>query len=230
MANTGFSSFFKFSTVNWPDMWSATWETIWMTLLSMVVVIILGIILGLFLYLTHGKSNPLLKVINWIIAILVNIFRSIPYIILILLVMPFTKVVTGTIIGPVAALPSLIISAAPFYARMVESYLREVDSGVLEAAQSMGANMWEIIFKVLLPESKPALIAGATVTAISLISYTAMAGAIGAGGLGQLAYQDGFQSYNNTIILVATVIIALFVFAVQACGDLFVKHTDKRTL
>ncbi len=149
---------------------------------------------------------------------------------MIILLLPVSKTLVGTIIGPKAALPSLIVSAAPFYARMVESYFREVDSGVIEAVESMGATTWGVITKVLLPESKPALIAGATVTTISLIGYTAMAGAIGAGGLGNLVYQEGFQAYNNTVTLVGTVIICLFVFVVQFVGDRFVKWTDKRTL
>lgn len=211
-------------------MMSATWETIWMTLLSMVAVVVFGIILGLILYETRSKSGWGFKVINWVVGLLVNIFRSIPYIILIILLLPVSKTLVGTIIGPKAALPSLIVSAAPFYARMVESYFREVDSGVIEAVESMGATTWGVITKVLLPESKPALIAGATVTTISLIGYTAMAGAIGAGGLGNLVYQEGFQAYNNTVTLVGTVIICLFVFVVQFVGDRFVKWTDKRTL
>lgn len=227
---TGLKSYFIFKNVDWPSMWAATWETIWMTLISMIAVVIFGIILGLILYETRVHNGSLFKVLNWIVGLFVDIFRSIPFIILIVLLLPVTKEMIGTIIGPRAALPSLVISASPFYARMVESYFREVDSGVIEAAESMGATTWEIIIKVLLPESKPALIAGATVTTISLISYTAMAGAIGAGGLGNLAYLDGFQSNNNTVTLVATVIICLFVFLVQYIGDFLVKVTDKRTL
>lgn len=136
----------------------------------------------------------------------------------------------GTIIGPVAALPSLIVSAAPFYGRMVELAFHEIDRGVLEASDAMGASQWQIITKVLLPESLPALISGITVTTISLIGYTAMAGAIGAGGLGNLAYQEGFESSNNTVTLVATVIIVLIVFAFQFIGDFATRKVDKRVL
>jgi ABC-type methionine transport system permease subunit len=134
----------------------------------------------------------------------------------------------GTIIGPQAALPSLIISAAPFYARLVEIAFHEIDHGVIEAAEAMGATKWQIILKVLLPESMPALVSGITVTAISLIGYTAMAGAIGAGGLGNLAYLDGFQASNNAVTLMATVIIVLIVFVFQYLGDFAVKRIDKR--
>ncbi|WP_370629284.1 methionine ABC transporter permease [Lactobacillus sp. Sy-1] len=230
MDNQGLSSYFQFKNVNWPNMWSATWETIWMTLVAMILVAVIGIALGLILFETRNKNGFWYRLLNLVVSVLVNIFRSIPYIILIVLLLPITKNIVGTIIGPTAAIPSLVISAAPFYARMVESNFHEIDNGVIEAVKSMGATNWEIIWKVLIPESTPALIAGATVTTISLISYTAMAGAIGAGGLGNLAYLDGFQSNNNSITLVATVIILIFVFIVQYIGDAFVKGTDKRGL
>ncbi|GEL14760.1 methionine ABC transporter permease [Pediococcus cellicola] len=225
--NTGY---FEFNNVDWNQMWSATWETIWMTVVSIVVVAILGYFIGLLLFETSGSQNFLVKVINWLVALFVNVFRSIPFIILIVLLLPFTKQVVGTIIGPVAALPSLIVSAAPFYGRMVELAFHEIDRGVLEAADAMGASQWQIITKVLLPESLPALISGITVTAISLIGYTAMAGAIGAGGLGNLAYQEGFESSNNTVTLVSTVIIVLIVFAFQFIGDFATRKVDKRVV
>ncbi|KRM60569.1 ABC transporter permease [Paucilactobacillus vaccinostercus DSM 20634] len=209
-------------------MGQATWETVWMTVVSIIVVTILGILLGLVLFETNGSSSILIKILNWIVAAFVNIFRSIPFIILIVLLLPTTQLIMGTIIGPQAALPSLIISAAPFYARLVEIAFHEIDHGVIEAAEAMGATKWQIILKVLLPESMPALVSGITVTAISLIGYTAMAGAIGAGGLGNLAYLDGFQASNNAVTLMATVIIVLIVFVFQYLGDFAVKRIDKR--
>lgn len=209
-------------------MWAATWETVWMTLVSIIVVAILGALLGLLLFETNGSSSWGARVLNWVVAAFVNVFRSIPFIILIVLLLPATQTIMGTIIGPKAALPSLIISAAPFYARLVEIAFHEIDHGVIEAAQSMGATRIQIIQKVLLPESMPALVSGITVTSISLIGYTAMAGAIGAGGLGNLAYLDGFQANNNAITLVATVIIVLIVFICQFIGDILVKRIDKR--
>ncbi|KRM76999.1 methionine ABC transporter permease [Secundilactobacillus collinoides] len=223
-------SYFAFHTVDWNSMWGATWETIWMTLVSMVVVVILGILLGLLLFETGDSNNFFAKALNWLVSLFVNVFRSIPFIILILLLLPITKNLVGTIIGPTAALPSLIVSAAPFYARMVEVALHEIDHGVIEAAEAMGASETQIILKVLIPESMPALVSEATVTTISLIGYTAMAGAIGAGGLGNLAYIDGFETNNNTIVLVATVIIVLIVFVFQFIGDFLVRRIDKRTL
>lgn len=228
MDNNGFASYFRFSNVDWNNMWSATWETVWMTLVSIIVVAILGALLGLLLFETSGSSSWGARILNWVVAAFVNIFRSIPFIILIVLLLPATQVIMGTIIGPKAALPSLIISAAPFYARLVEIAFHEIDHGVIEAAQSMGATRAQIIGKVLLPESMPALVSGITVTSISLIGYTAMAGAIGAGGLGNLAYLDGFQANNNAVTLVATVIIVLIVFICQFIGDILVKRIDKR--
>ncbi|BAP86094.1 methionine ABC transporter permease protein [Paucilactobacillus hokkaidonensis JCM 18461] len=228
MDNNGLASYFRFSNVDWNSMGSATWETVWMTLVSIIIVAILGALLGLLLFETSESSSLGARILNWVVAAFVNIFRSIPFIILIVLLLPATQVIMGTIIGPSAALPSLIISAAPFYARLVEIAFHEIDHGVIEASQSMGATRTQIIFKVLLPESMPALVSGITVTAISLIGYTAMAGAIGAGGLGNLAYLDGFQANNNAVTLVATVIIVLIVFICQFIGDLLVKRIDKR--
>lgn len=228
MNNNSFASFFQFSNVNWPKMWEATWETIWMTVVSMILVAILGLILGLILFETRKCTSIWARIINWIVAALVNVFRSIPFIILIVLLLPATQAMVGTIIGPRAALPSLIISAAPFYARLVQIAFDDLDHGVIEAAKAMGATNWQIVTKVLIPESKPALVSGLTVTAISLIGYTAMAGAIGAGGLGNLAYLDGFQANNNAITMMATIIIVIIVFVFQFIGDYTVKRIDKR--
>jgi D-methionine transport system permease protein len=214
--------------VDWEIMWKATVETLFMTGFSIIFTFILGIILGITLFLT-GKgnmwSNPF---INRVISAIVNIFRSIPFIILLVLLIPLTTLLIGTMIGPKAALPSLIIGAAPFYARLVEIGLREVDKGVIEAAKSMGAKPSTIIFKVLLPESMPALVSGITVTTIALVGSTAMAGIIGAGGLGNLAYLQGFQRGNGDVTLVSTIIVLIIVFIIQFIGDYITKKLDKR--
>lgn len=228
MNNNGLASYFQFKNVNWPNLWSAAFETIWMTIVSILIVAVFGLLLGLLLYETSGSNSKAVKALNWVVALFVNVFRSIPFIILIVLLLPVTQVLVGAITGAKAAIPSLVFSAAPFYARLVEIAFHEVDGGVLEAAESMGATKWQLVFKVLIPESLPALVSGITVTAISLIGYTAMAGAIGAGGLGQLAYTDGFQSYNNAITLTATIVIVIIVFAFQYLGDFAVKRIDKR--
>jgi D-methionine transport system permease protein len=214
--------------VKWSLVWNATQQTLYMTGISVVITLILGIVLGLTLYLTDKGNLWENKIIHAITAAFVNIFRSIPFIILIILLIPFTVFVVGTFLGAKAALPALIIGAAPFYARMVEIALREIDKGVIEAAESMGATHLQIIFKVLIPESLPALISGITVTAIALVSFTAMAGFVGAGGLGDLAFLDGFQRSRNDVTLVATIVILIIVFFIQSIGD-FLKHaTDKR--
>ncbi|MBM6618876.1 methionine ABC transporter permease [Bacillus suaedaesalsae] len=214
--------------VRWEKIVEATYETLYMTGISVVATFILGVILGLLLFLT-GKGNLLENTfINSLIAAIVNIFRSIPFIILIILLIPFTKILVGTMLGANAALPALIVGAAPFYARMVEIALREIDKGVIEASRAMGATTWTIITKVLLPESMPALISGITVTAIALVGYTAMAGVVGAGGLGNLAFLEGFQRSQNDVTLVATVIILLIVFILQFIGDRITSALDKR--
>lgn len=227
--NEGISSFFDFSQIDLAKLQEKTIETLTMTGISIVIVTILGLLLGLLLFETSEKSNnSLTKILYWIVAIFVNIFRSIPFIILIVLLIPFTKNLLGSMSGVTGALPALIISAAPFYARMVEIAFHEIDRGVIEAAEAMGASRLQIIWKVLLPESLPALISGLTVTTISLVGYTAMAAAIGAGGLGSLAYQDGFQRGQNTVTLVATICILIIVFIIQFIGDVAVKKVDKR--
>ena len=199
-----------------------------MTFESLIAVFIIGLFLGLLLYLTSNSKSTFGRGFYTVVTAIVNIFRAIPFIILIVLLIPFTKALIGTIIGVQAAIPALIISAAPFYARLVEIGLREVDKGVIEAARAMGAKKTTIILKVLIPESLPAIISGLTVTSIALVGSTAMAGVIGAGGLGNLAYLDGFQRNNSTLTFVATVLILIIVFALQILGDTIVKKVDKR--
>ncbi|NIK12203.1 methionine ABC transporter permease [Alkalibacillus almallahensis] len=217
-----------FPNVEMDKMWVATYETLYMTFISVLGTFILGILLGLLLYLTNKGNLWENKPLNSIVATIVNVSRAIPFIILILLLFPFTDFLIGTIRGPNAALPALIVGSAPFYARLVEIGLKEVDKGVIEAAKAMGAKTRTIIFKVLLPESMPALISGITVTAIALISYTAMAGVIGAGGLGDLAYMEGFQRRNTDVVLASTIFIVIIVFIFQFLGDWISKRIDHR--
>ncbi|WP_059105926.1 methionine ABC transporter permease [Shouchella shacheensis] len=217
-----------FPNVDVDALWTATWETIYMTGVAALASLVFGLILGVLLFMTAKGNAWQNKVLYTIIGAYVNIFRSIPFLILIILLIPLTSVVIGTIRGPSAALPALIIGSAPFYARLVEIALREVDKGVIEAAQSMGASNISIIVKVLIPESMPALLSGITVTAVTLVGYTAMAGAIGAGGLGTLALQQGFQRTNPDVTLVATIVVLIIVFIIQWIGDLLTRITDKR--
>ncbi|MEQ6377099.1 methionine ABC transporter permease [Bacillaceae bacterium S4-13-58] len=216
-----------FPNVDSEDLYEATIDTLYMTGISVVGTFILGILLGLLLFLT-AKGGLTNRVLNLITAVVVNVFRAIPFIILILLLFPFTDWLMGTIRGPKAALPALIVGAAPFYGRMVEIALKEVDKGVIEAAEAMGAKISTVIFKVLLPESMPALISGITVTAISLIGYTAVAGVIGAGGLGDLAYMKGFQRRDFDVVVACTILIVFIVFVFQFIGDFISNKLDKR--
>lgn len=217
-----------FPHLKWDALWAATQETLYMTALSGIATFVLGIVLGLALFLTARGGLFPGRLLYSAISLLVNVFRSVPFIILIVLLIPFTKTLVGTILGVNAALPALIVGAAPFYARLVELALREVDKGVIEATRAMGARLSTLIFRVLLPESSPALVSGITVTLIALVSYSAMAGVIGAGGLGNLAYLEGFQRNHNDVTLVATMVILLIVFIIQFCGDVVTTLLDKR--
>ncbi|MDT2755876.1 ABC transporter permease [Enterococcus asini] len=221
-------TYLNFDRVNWERMKEATVDTLYMTGFSLLAVLILGFLLGLLLYSLGKKKSSAYRVLYNVVSVISNIFRSTPFMILMVLIMPFTKAITGTIIEPVAALPALILSAAPFYARMVEIALREISGGVIEAANAMGASTWQIIYKVLIPESLPALVSGFTVTAVSMVGFTAMAGAIGAGGLGSLAWSEGFQLNNQTVTLMATIIILIIVFIIQGLGDFLTNKLDKR--
>ena len=217
-----------FPNVVWDKMWEATYETLYMTVIATGVTFVLGLVIGIVLFLTSPNQLWANKVTHFLTGSLVNIFRSIPFIVLIILLIPFTKFLLGTIRGANAALPALIIGAAPFYARMVLIALREIDKGVIEAARSMGAKTSTIIWKVLIPESLPALISGVTVTAVALVGYTAMAGIIGAGGLGTLAFLDGFQRNRQDVTIMATILILIVVFVIQYIGDFITTRFDKR--
>lgn len=214
--------------IQWPEVWTAIVETLYMTVVSTIFAFILGLILGVLLFLSDKGKSIGARLFYSIISFIVNLFRAIPFIILILLLIPFTSLILGTISGPTGALPALIIGAAPFYARLVEIAFKEIDKGVIEAAWSMGANTWTVIRKVLLPEAMPALVSGITVTAIALVGSTAVAGVIGAGGLGNLAYLTGFTRNQNDVILVSTVFILIIVFIIQFIGDWITNKLDKR--
>lgn len=217
-----------FESIRVDELITATNETFYMTIFALIGTLIFGVLLGLLLFLTSKDGLWENRFVNMITAAIVNVFRSIPFIILILLLFPFTNFLIGTIRGPSAALPALIIGTAPFYARLVEIAFREVDKGVIEAAKSIGAKTKTIIFKVLIPESMPALVSGLTVTAIALIGYTAMAGVIGAGGLGDYAYFYGFQRRDFDIVFACTILILLIVFIIQFIGDFITNKIDKR--
>ena len=207
---------------------TSLWETLIMVGISGVAGALLGIPLGVFLRLTdqggilqNGAAN---KIVGW----LVNAVRSTPFIILLVAIIPFTRFITGSSIGTAAASVPLTLAAAPFIARLVETSLREVDHGLVEAAQAMGASSWQIVWKVLLPEALPGIVAGLTISFVSLTGYSAMAGAIGGGGLGDLGIRYGYQRFLPDIMLAVVVILIIFVQLVQSLGDWAVRRLSHK--
>ncbi len=199
---------------------SPTFETIYMVTLSTFFSLLLGVPLGVVLTLTHKEGLKPMSVLFNTLDTLVNILRSFPFIILMILLFPLSRLVVGTTIGTTASIVPLAIGAAPFVARVVEGALKEVDSGIIEASLAMGATTKEIVFKVLLPESLPSLISGITLTVINLIGYSAMAGAIGGGGLGDLAIRFGFHRFQTDVMIASVIVIILLVQGVQSIGHL----------
>lgn len=205
----------------------ALYETIYMTTLSTIFVFILGLLLGLLLYNFDEQGLNPNKSIYRIISFITSLFRSIPFLILIVLLIPFTKILVGTINGPSAALPALVIGAVPFYARIVELALNEKGKYLVEAGKAFGATNMQIIKKILINESLPSIVRGITVTGILITGYTSIAGAIGAGGLGSLAYLYGFARNRIDITLLATFEIMLVILFIQFTGDKIVKKLNK---
>jgi D-methionine transport system permease protein len=207
---------------------SSFWETLIMVGISGVIGAAVGVPLGVVLYLTDRQGVLTNRGIYGVLGIVINAVRSTPFIILLVAVIPFTRLVVGSSIGTAAAVVPLTIAAAPFVARLVETALREVDRGLIEAAQSMGATTSQIVFKVLLPEALPGIIAGLTITFVSLVGYSAMAGAIGGGGLGDLGIRYGYQRFLPEVMLAVVVILIVFVQAVQSAGDLLVRRLSHK--
>lgn len=208
---------------------TSLWETLVMVAISGLAGAAIGIPLGVFLRLTDRggvlENAPLNKTVGGV----VNAVRSTPFIILLVAIIPFTRFITGSSIGTAAAVVPLTIAAAPFIARLVEASLREVDAGLVEAAQAMGATTPQIVFKVLLPEALPGIVAGLTITLVSLTGYSAMAGAIGGGGLGDLGIRYGYQRFLPDVMLAVVLVLIVFVQVVQSLGDWAVRRLNKRT-
>lgn len=217
-----------FDNVDWAEIGRATVDTLLMLGGSLVLTVILGVPLGVLLYLS-GKgrlvANP---VLNTVLSLIVNVLRSVPFIILLIVMLPVTVLLVGTSLGVAGAIPPLVMGAAPFYARLVETALREVDKGVVEATQAMGGSTFQIVTRALLPEAMPGIIAGATVTAIALVSYTAMAGVVGAGGLGDLAVRFGYQRFQTDVMVVTVVLLLVLVQILQMIGDRLVAKVSHR--
>ncbi|CAI9686227.1 methionine ABC transporter permease MetI [Elizabethkingia anophelis] len=204
------------------------WETIFMTIVSGFFGFLLGLPLGIVLFLTRKGQLLENNFYNRFLSVLVNVFRSIPFIILIVWMIPFTRVLVGTSIGIWAALVPLSIGCAPFIARLVENSLLEVPNGLIETAKALGASLQQIISKVLLPEALPSLINNATITLITLVGYSAMGGAVGAGGLGQVGYQYGYIGYNAVIMNTVLLLLIALVFIIQFTGDKLSKKFNHR--
>lgn len=200
------------------------WETLTMVGISGGVGALIGIPLGVLLRLTDRQGVLENAGFNRAVGGLVNAVRSTPFIILLVAIIPFTRLIVGSSIGTAAAVVPLTIAAAPFVARLVEASLREVDAGLIEAAQAMGASTWQIVFKVLLPEAVPGIVAGLTITLVSLTGYSAMAGAIGGGGLGDLGIRYGYQRFLPEVMLAVVLLLIVFVQAVQSLGDWLVRR------
>lgn len=216
----------------WGLIWTSTLQTLQMVSLSTLFSVLLGLPLGVFLCITSPASQGGLRpkpVLNEVLSRIVNVLRSFPFIILIILLFPLSRLIVGTAIGTKSTIVPLSIAAAPFVARLVETSLKEVDPGVIQAARTMGSTDSQIVFKVLLPEALPSLIAGLTLTIINLIGYSAMAGAVGGGGLGDLAIRYGYQRFRTDVLLVAVVIIIILVELIQFIGNkISAKMMSKR--
>ena len=206
----------------------ALWESIYMTIGSTALAYVIGLPLGLVLVVTARDGIHPMRALNMVLGAVVNFLRSIPFVILLFFVTPLTRLIVGRAIGSEAAIVPLVISAFPFVARMVEQSAREVDRGVVEASQAMGASNWQIITKVLLPESKPSLLNGAAVSATTILGYSAMAGCFGGGGLGSVAINYGYQRYDFMVMFVMIVVLVLLVQVFQEAGTRGSRLTDKR--
>lgn len=204
-------------------------ETLYMTLVSTVAAYVLGVPLGVLVYITDSDRICENRVLNLITGVIINLVRSVPFLILLVALLPFTRWVAGTTIGSTATIVPLVVAAAPFVARLVESSLKEVDAGVIEAAKAMGSSPAQIIYKVLLPEAKPSLFVGSTIALATILGYSAMAGFVGGGGLGAVAINYGYYRYQTNVMLVTVILLVIIVQLFQEVGIRFVNKIDKRT-
>ena len=217
-----------FSNIDWADIGGACVDTLTMLGGSLILTILLGLPLGVLLYLTAERQLAENRLANAVIGFIVNILRSVPFIILLIVMIPLTVLLVGTSLGVLGAIPPLVVGAAPFYARLVESALREVDRTTIEAVQAMGATTRQIVTGALIPEALPGIISAATVTAVALVSFTAMAGVVGAGGLGDLAIRFGYQRFQTDVMVVTVALLVILVQFIQFAGDRLARHFTRR--
>lgn len=211
-----------------PSFWSSTLDTLYMVGVATVFTVVLGLPLGVLLVATDSRGLAPAPVLNQVVGAIVNAARSLPFIILLVAVIPFTRLVAGTSIGATAAIVPLTLAAIPFFARVAETSLREVDRGLVEAAEAMGCAPGQIIVKVLIPEALPSLILGVTITIISLIGYSAMAGAIAGGGLGDLAIRYGYQRFETGVMLITVILLIVLVQGIQVLGNTLARKVSRR--
>lgn len=204
------------------------WETLYMTLVSTAIAYLIGLPIGIILVVTDKEGIWPKAGLHHTLGVIVNILRSVPFLILVIALIPFTRFVVGTTLGSTATIVPLVVASAPFVGRMVESSLKEVDPGVVEAAQSMGASTWQIIWKVLLPEAGPSLLNGCTIAVTTILSYSAMAGILGGGGLGDIASRYGYHRYQYDVMLMTVIILVLLVQVLQEVGTRSSRAVDKR--
>jgi len=207
---------------------TGTWETLYMTLVSTAIAYVIGVPVGVILYVTGEGGIRQNRAVNFVVGIIVNILRSVPFLILLVAILPFTLAVVGTTIGSTATIVPLVVAAAPYVARMVESSLKEVNEGVIEAAQAMGSSAFQIICKVLLPEARPSLVVGVTISLATILGYSAMAGFVGGGGLGAIATNYGYYRYDSETMLITVVLLVVIVQLFQEGGLWLVNRIDKR--
>ena len=217
-----------FANIDWSDIGQACLDTLIMLGGSLILTIAFGLPLGVLLYLTGQGRLSENRVANAVLGVIVNILRSVPFIILLIVMIPLTVMLVGTSLGVAGAIPPLVVGAAPFYARLVEGSLKEIDRTTIEAVQAMGATTRQIVTGALIPEALPGLIAGATVTAVALVSFTAMAGVVGAGGLGDLAIRFGYQRFQTDVMVVTVVLLVVLVQIIQYAGDALARHFTRR--
>ncbi|MHA0856684.1 methionine ABC transporter permease [Paenibacillus sp. CMAA1364] len=217
-----------FSKVGWNEVGVAILDTLMMLGASAVFTFIIGLPLGVILYLAARSSNRNVHVIYSILSVIVNILRSVPFIILIVAMIPITRQIVGVSMGVLGTIPPLVVGAAPFFARLVETSLSEVDRGVIEASEGMGASVWQIVMRVLLPEARPGLLAAMTITIVTLVSYTAMSGMVGGGGLGDLAIRYGYHRYELEVMIISIFLMVVLVQCLQMIGDRLVRHYTRK--
>jgi D-methionine transport system permease protein len=211
-----------------PDLNKAFFQTLYMVGISLAIAIVGGLPLGILLFVSDKGLFLENRVTKSVVGVIVNLIRSIPFIILLVALLPLTNLLVGTTIGPTAASVSLSVAAIPFFARLVETSIRDIDKGVIEAAIAVGATPWMIIKDVLLPEARSGIVSGITITTISLVGYSAMAGTIGGGGIGDLAIRFGYYRYDNVVMVATVVVLIILVQIIQYTGDYISRLVDKR--